>query len=72
MARYRPNASPAVHEDPLFLSAQQPDFDQHIHLAVPLAGLADDLAEFLVAPFRFLSPVDRAVNERKILGEEFA
>ena len=35
-----------MHEDPLFLSTQQPDFDQHVHLAVPLAGLADYLAEF--------------------------
>ena len=60
-----------MHEDPLFLSAQQPDFDQHIHLAVPLAGLADHLAEFLVAPLRFVRPVDRGVNERKVLGQEF-
>jgi len=31
-----------MHEDPLFLSAQQPDFGQHIHLAVRAWLIGED------------------------------
>ena len=61
-----------VYENPLFLSGQQPDFDQQVHPTVPLAGLADHLAQFFVAPLRFARPIDRGVHEGKVLGQEFA
>jgi hypothetical protein len=41
-----------VQQDPLLLAGQQTHFHQHLHATVPRTGLADDWAQFLIAPLQ--------------------
>jgi hypothetical protein len=61
-----------MHENPLLWPRQQPHFHQHVHLAVPVSGLADHLAQFFVAPLRLERPVDRGGLQRKVGAQECA